>query len=466
MALKSRKVGIDWITLGVFFSLLIVGWLMLYAATYEESATTFFDINSLIGKQTIWVIISVLLFLIIQLIDDKLWNSLAYVVYAASLVLLLLVLVIGSEIKGARSWFVFGGFSFQPSEITKFATCLALASYLSFYKINIGSLKYITGAAGIILAPALLVLLQPDAGSAIVFSALFIVLFRAGVSPLYYIIFGLLFFIFIGSLMYSFETVTLLSLMMGVGALLYERYKALRASLLLLLIASIAVAVFHNGYRMYSLVIAIVPLVGFGTALLLDRKSNLLSLIVGPVILSIALSFISSYTFNEVLQPHQQDRINVWLRPEKCDPHGSLYNVLQSKLAIGSGGIEGKGYLKGEMTKLNYVPEQSTDFIFSTVGEEQGFVGSFMIILLFTLLLIRITIIAERAKNSFIRYYAYGVASIIFVHFFINIGMAMGVMPVIGIPLPFLSKGGSSLLGFCMMIGVLLKMDQARLRRA
>ena len=184
-----------------------------------------------------------------------------------------------------------------------------------------------------------------------------------------------------------------------------------------------------------------------------------------PVVLAIILSFASSYTFNNILQPHQQDRINVWLRPTKCDPYGSLYNIIQSKVAIGSGGIQGKGFLKGEMTKLNYVPEQSTDFIFSTVGEEQGFLGSFMVIFLFTVLLIRITMIAERGKNKFIQYYAYSVASIIFVHFFINIGMAMGLMPVIGIPLPFLSKGGSSLLGFSIMIGVLLKMDQARLRR-
>ena len=204
---------------------------------------------------------------------------------------------------------------------------------------------------------------------------------------------------------------------------------------------------------------------GFSIWYLIDRKSSFLAVVTTPVALAIILSFASSYTFNNILQPHQQDRINVWLRPTKCDPYGSLYNIIQSKVAIGSGGIQGKGFLKGEMTKLNYVPEQSTDFIFSTVGEEQGFLGSFMVIFLFTVLLIRITMIAERSKNKFIRYYAYSVASIIFVHFFINIGMAMGLMPVIGIPLPFLSKGGSSLLGFSIMIGVLLKMDQARLRR-
>ena len=463
MSLKQRKAGIDWITLSVFFSLLIVGWLMLYAATYVEGSKSFIEFNSPIGKQTIWVFISVLVFLIVQLIDEKIWNSLAYIIYAGSIFLLLLVLVLGTEIKGARSWFVFSGFSFQPSEIAKFGTSLALASYLSFYRINVKSMKYMMGAIGIIMGPVVLILLQPDAGSAVVFSSLFIVLYRSGISSVYYIIAGFLFFIFIGSLVYSFEAITLLSLLSGSAVLIFNKYKPLRAGLLIL--ATMSIAIYHNGYQLYGILIAALALIGFSIWYLIQRKSSFLAVVATPVALAIVLSFASSYTFNNILQPHQQDRINVWLRPTKCDPYGSLYNIIQSKVAIGSGGIQGKGFLKGEMTKLNYVPEQSTDFIFSTVGEEQGFLGSFMVIFLFTVLLIRITIIAERGKNRFIRYYAYGVASIIFVHFFINIGMAMGLMPVIGIPLPFLSKGGSSLLGFSIMIGVLLKMDQARLRR-
>lgn len=465
MAFKQRKAGIDWITLSVFFSLLIIGWLMLYAATYVEGSESFIEFSSPIGKQTIWVFISVLAFLTVQLLDEKTWNSLAYIIYAGSIILLLLVLVLGTEIKGARSWFVFSEFSFQPSEIAKFGTCLALASYLSFYKINIKSMKYMMGAVGIILGPAILILLQPDAGSAVVFTSLFIVLYRSGVSSVYYIIAGFLFFIFIGSLIYSFEAITLLSLLAGSAVLIFNKYKPLRAGLLLLVLASVSITIYLNGYLIYGLLIAAVVLIGFSIWYLIDRKSSFLAVVTVPVALAIVLSFASSYTFNNILQSHQQDRINVWLRPTKCDPYGSLYNIIQSKVAIGSGGIQGKGFLKGEMTKLNYVPEQSTDFIFSTVGEEQGFLGCFMVIFLFTVLLIRITMIAERGKNKFIRYYAYSVASIIFVHFFINIGMAMGLMPVIGIPLPFLSKGGSSLLGFSIMIGVLLKMDQARLRR-
>lgn len=465
MALMQRKAGIDWITLSVFFSLLIVGWLMLYAATYIEGSETILQFDSPIGKQTIWVFISVFVFLIVQLIDEKFWNSLAYFIYAGSIFLLLLVLVLGTEINGARSWFVFSGFSFQPSEIAKFGTSLALAAYLSFYKSNASSFKYMMGAVAIILGPVLLILGQPDAGSAVVFSSLFIVLYRAGVSSVYYIIAGFLFFIFIGSLVYSFEAISLLSLLVGSAILIFNKYQPLRAALLTFSLVALAVTIYLNGYVLYGLLIGIASLIGFSIWYLIERKSSFLAVVTAPVLMAIVLSFVSSYTFNNILQPHQQDRINVWLRPTKCDPHGSLYNIIQSKVAIGSGGIQGKGFLKGEMTKLNYVPMQSTDFIFSTVGEEQGFLGSFMIILLFTVLLIRITIIAERGKNKFIRYYAYSVASIIFVHFFINIGMAMGVMPVIGIPLPFLSKGGSSLLGFSLMIGVLLKMDQARLRR-
>lgn len=464
MSLKQRKAGIDWITLSVFFSLLIVGWLMLYAATYVEGSGTFIDFSSPIGKQTIWVFISVMAFLIVQLLDEKIWNSLAYIIYAGSIFLLLLVLILGSEIKGARSWFVFSSFSFQPSEIAKFGTSLALAAYLSFFK-KVNSAKYMMGAVAIILGPILLILLQPDAGSAVVFLSLFIVLYRSGVSSVYYIIAGFLFFIFIGSLVYSFEAIALLSLLVGSATLIFNKYQPLRAGLLVLILAAMVITIYLNGYHLYGILIAALVLIGFSIWYLIDRKSNFLIVVTAPVLLAMALSFASSYTFNNILKPHQQDRINVWLRPTKCDPYGSLYNIIQSKVAIGSGGVQGKGFLKGEMTKLNYVPEQSTDFIFSTVGEEQGFIGSFMIIFLFTFLLIRITIIAERGKNKFIRYYAYSIASIIFVHFFINIGMAMGLMPVIGIPLPFLSKGGSSLLGFSIMIGVLLKMDQARLRR-
>lgn len=466
MAINRRKAGIDWLTLGAFFSLLVIGWLMLYAVMYVPESESWINWDSAIGNQTIWLVISILAFFLVQLFDDKLWSSLSYFIYAGSILLLLLVLVLGTEIRGARSWFVLGGFSFQPSEIAKFGTCLALSSFLGFYKVNISRTKHLLAAAGIILLPILLILLQPDAGSAVVFMSLFIVLFRAGASPVYYAIIGFLFFIFIGSLMYSFEGISLLALLIGVSLLLFMRYVPVRAALISVVTAVICFAIYMQGYKYYAMLAAVLPIVAFGAMHLLDRDMSKFYVVAVPTVMAIAISFASSYTFNNILKPHQQERINVWLRPDKCDPHGSLYNIIQSKLAIGSGGFQGKGFLNGEMTKLNYVPQQSTDFIFSTIGEEQGFIGSLVVIALFIFLIIRVTMIAERGKNKFITYYAYGVASILFVHFFINIGMAMGVMPVIGIPLPFISKGGSSLLGFCVMMGVLIKMDQARLNRA
>lgn len=465
MSTNKRRASIDWITIGTFFSLLIIGWLMLYAATYEPDSESFFNWNSAIGSQTIMLIVSVLAFFMVQLFDEKIWSGLSYFLYAGAGFLLLLVLVLGTEIKGAKSWFIFGGFSFQPSEVAKFATALALASYLGFYKITLDKTRHLMGALGIILLPVLLILLQPDAGSAVVFLSLFIVLFRAGASAIYYAVAGFLFFIFIGSLIYSFQGITLLSILVGVSLLMFLRYPPMRAALVSLGLGILCFAIFFQEYRLYAIGIAAIPILIMGVMHMLDRDMRNYLLVSIPVALAIVVSFASSYTFNNILKPHQQERINVWLRPDKCDPHGSLYNIIQSKLAIGSGGWQGKGFLSGEMTKLNYVPEQSTDFIFSTIGEEQGFVGSLVIIGLFILLIIRVTIIAERGKNKFILYYGYGVASILFVHFFINIGMAMGLMPVIGIPLPFVSKGGSSLLGFCIMMGVLLKMDQARLNR-
>ncbi|CAG0899187.1 unnamed protein product, partial [Cyprideis torosa] len=287
-----------------------------------------------IGKQTLWLGIAIGTFVIVYVVEWEFWNSFAFPIYAVTIVLLILVLLVGTEIKGAKSWFSLFGMSFQPSEIAKFTTALAVSSFLSSYKTDIKNRNTLLIALGLIGLPMVLILLQPDAGAA----------------------------------------------------------------------------------------------------------------------------------FENLLEPHQQDRINVWLRPEKSDPRGSRYNIIQSKRAIGSGGLKGKGFLQGDMTKLNYVPEQTTDFIFSTVGEEQGFIGSVGVIFLFTLLLSRIVIIAERAKNAFIQNYAYAVAGILFLHFFVNIGMALGLMPVIGIPLPFLSKGGSALLGFTIMISVLLRMDMARFR--
>lgn len=460
------RISIDWITVAIYISLLVIGWLMLHAAAFDESqAYPFFDFTTTIGKQTIWVGVSLILFIATLAIDWKFWDSLAYPIYAFCLLMLILVLIVGVEIKGARSWFGFAGFSIQPSEFAKFGTALAVASYLSYFKSDLRDVKSILLTTGIIAAPMFLIFLQPDAGSALVFLSFLFLFYRNGLSPTFFIIGGGLSAILILSLMYTPNIVILILLLVSTIILVSKIQRIPVGTSIGIMIFLVVLVLYVKGFVLVSLLIAFLSVVALAAYAYINRHQRLILIVMPIVVLGSLISYGSRYAFDHGLKSHQQDRINVWLNPEKCDPRGSLYNIIQSKMAIGSGGFQGKGFLQGDLTKLNYVPEQTTDFIFSTVGEEQGFIGVFSVIILFLILLIRITMIAERAKNSFIANYAYAVAGIIFIHFFINIGMSMGVMPVIGIPLPFLSKGGSSLLGFSLMIGVLVRMDAARLTR-
>ena len=465
--MKSRvgNKGIDWVVLTVYGCLLVIGWLMLYATVYsEDNPTAYLDLSSSIGKQTLWIGVSLVAFVVIYAIDWKVWNTFAYPIYIASMLLLLLVLVFGSEIKGAKSWFNFGLFSFQPSEIAKYGTALAVSSYLSIYKSDISQRRTLATALGLIAVPMVLILLQPDAGSALVYLSFFLLFYRRGLSEIYYVLGFSAIGIFVLSLMYDPSVVTLSAILIALAVMIYNIAESFRSLMLYIAIAAVSIFLFTNGQMLYSFALLTVSLIAYVYLYIRERQLRVPTLAVPAVLVSTLLAYGSRFAFDYGLESHQQDRINVWLNPEKCDPRGSLYNIIQSKLAIGSGGLEGKGFLQGNMTKLNYVPEQTTDFIFSTVGEEQGFIGTVGVIFLFALLLIRIIIIAERAKTSFIRNYAYSVAGIIFLHCFVNIGMSVGLMPVIGIPLPFLSKGGSSLLGFTIMIAALLKMDMARFR--
>ncbi|MFT6780729.1 MAG: rod shape determining protein RodA, partial [Saprospiraceae bacterium] len=291
-----------------------------------------------------------------------------------------------------------------------------------------------------------------------------VLFYRRGLTPLMYILGFSIAAIFIGSLVFEPQVVVLAVALVGLGTLIYNIGETWRSAIIFFFISSISVLLYLRDLYWIGMSVVVVAIIGYTFLMFQEREFRTLTLVLPTILLSSILAFGSTLAFENLLEPHQQDRINVWLRPEKSDPRGARYNIIQSKLAIGSGGVQGKGFLKGEMTNLNYVPEQTTDFIFSTVGEEQGFIGSFGVIFLFTLLIVRIVIIAERAKNVFIQNYAYCVAGIFFLHFFINIGMALGIMPVIGIPLPFLSKGGSALLGFTIMIAVLLRMDVARFR--
>ena len=461
----SKSKTYDWITLSVFFSLLVIGWFMVFSTLYDEqNPYAFLDIKTPIGAQTTWVVLSVFVFISALTIDWKFWNALAFPIYGFLMLLLVLVLFLGKEINGAKAWFSFGFFSFQPAEWAKFGTTIAVASYLSFFKTTIMDFKVILLSIALFLAPALLILLQPDFGSAIVYTSFFILLYRRGMTP-WVIISGIGgAAIFILSLIYGPFMVMIFLLFLGAAVFILDLEKFRKASIITGAVFLTILFLLYQHEKMYVLIPAASAFVLFMILEFRKRNVKIVSLIVPLIIIAASFGYAASYVFENFLQPHQQERINVWLRPEKCDPRGSLYNILQSKMAIGSGGLQGKGFLQGEMTKLDYVPEQSTDFIFTSIGEEQGFIGIVGVVILFTILLTRCVIIAERANLEFIRNYAYGVAGILFFHFMFNIGMTMGLLPVIGIPLPFISKGGSSLIAFSIMIAVLIKMDMARYR--
>ena len=460
---KLRKFP-DLVTFGTYLGLVAVGWLMIFTVGYEDDGytmATFF--KSAVGKQSIWIGISFVAFFIIQLIDWKFWQSMAYPIFGLSMLLLVSVLFFGANIKGATSWFRFGSFTFQPSELAKVATCLVMAAFLSNYNINLRQIRWQLVALVIIALPMGLILLQPDAGSALVFASFLFVFYRAGLPSNYYVLgfFGVSMLI-LGLIFSTFNLVQVL-LLLGI-LILSLNYRPKIYGFIATLIFAVGIYFLHTELPEYKWLIlgssAFVILI-LSIFLWKIRKQKEVSLIIGAILLGGLLAFVVNFGFNKLL-PHQQDRINVWLRPHLTNDQGAGYNLINSKMAIGAGGFDGKGFLNGTMTKLNYVPEQMTDFIFCTIGEEQGFIGSVSVILLFFLLLFRITVLAERQRNKFVQYYAYSVVGIFFIHFFINIGMTMGLMPIIGIPLPFISKGGSSLLFFTIMLAILLKMDSSR----
>ena len=415
--MRERKgifYNIDRLTVFLYLLLVFIGWINIYAAVYNEEHKSIFDLSQNYGKQLIWIISSVVLALIILMIDIKFFSSFSYIIYFLSMFSLLAVLLLGKEIAGSKSWFQIGSFALQPAEFAKFATCLAIAKYLSAIDRKMKSLKTKVFAFIILLFPAGLILLQNDTGSALVYFSFILVLYREGLSGSFLIFSGIIAVLF------------LLTLWLGI---LYAGGIVLAVCLFLLLLIK------RNRNNIFTLIAAFI--------------------ISGGFVLSV------DYFFEDVLEKHQKTRINVLIGKE-TDIRGAGYNVHQSKIAIGSGGLTGKGFLKGTQTKYNFVPEQSTDFIFCTIGEEWGFAGSFTVVLLFSTLLIRLIIIAERQKSKFSRIYGYGVSSILFFHFIINIGMTIGIAPVIGIPLPFISYGGSSLWAFTILLFIFIRMDASR----
>ena len=465
--IQKETNSIDLVTTSVFAALVFVGWLMIYSVGYgitgypEDLGQFMFETQ--IGKQTIWIGICSVVFLVIQVVDWKFWRTFAYLVYVIGIIALFLVLFLGREINGQKAWFSFGGFSFQPAELAKLGTALALSSYMSSSTTRLLSIRSQTIAIGIFVLPILMIALQPDAGSALVFLSFTMLLYREGFSPLPYVLFITMAILFI--LTFIFEPFYVsISLMFACIALFIYQFrlqKILWYGGFIAFIALVSLAIFYD-FKWYAWVTTLLICGGLGYWQLKNIKFRAASPLLFGLAICCVFCFSTDYIANNIVKEHQRLRIKVWLKPNECDPKDELYNVLQSKMAIGGGGFAGKGFLEGPMTKFNYVPEQITDFIFCTVGEEQGFIGSVVVVILFFLLLYRIIDIAERQRSNFSRYYAYCVAGIIFTHFLINIGMTMGLFPIIGIPLPFISKGGSSLLGFTAMMAILLKLDSYR----
>ena len=453
----------DWISFAIVMSLIIIGLMMIYAAGYQpDSDVSFFSTQA--GRQSLFAIATFIILISTQLIDWKFWSGVAYPFYAFTIFLLILVLFVGSTIKGSTSWFQIGWLNFQPSELAKMGTIMALASFLSHHRTRVSDTRDMLIASGIILLPTVLVLAQGDAGSALVFISIFIILFREGLAMWIPVLIFILALLFVLAL--KFDVWIILPLLLFAGSIfllsslkLKQQHVLVSLSVLLL---SLMIGVL--GYLQPVIALAALFMIYASVESVRARQLRQVLLLSTSIVFLFGFAYLSSYLFENVLESHQQDRINVWLKPEEADPRGSLYNILQSKIAIGSGGFSGKGYLKGTMTKLNYVPEQSTDFIYSIIGEEHGFIGSIAVIVLFLILMLRVVDIGERARMPFIRHYAYGVVGVLFTHFLVNIGMTMGIMPVIGIPLPFISSGGSSLIGFGLLIGVLLSMDSSWMR--
>ncbi|MCX6253117.1 MAG: rod shape-determining protein RodA [Bacteroidia bacterium] len=459
---------IDKISILLFLLMIVMGWFNIYAAVYNEEHKEIIDLSQRYGKQFIWIVASLVLAIFVVIIDNRFYFFFSWFIYGACMLLLILVLVLGNEINGAKSWFEFRGLSLQPSEFAKFGTALALAGYLNMKRQDLTRLKVIIPASAIIIFPALLTTLQPDMGSSVVYFALFIVLFREGMS-LYIFVSGLLMVVlFFLTLLMNNLTLTIALIIIAVLMVWFATRKwklCIIGSAIFILIAGMMHAIDYYVFKSIGneLIIFISLLLsGIAYAYYIYNKKAAGILIIYLFLVG-SILFVNSvdYTFNNIIKPHQKERVDIMLG-FKSDTHGTGYNVNQSIISIGSGGFTGKGYLQGTQTKFKFVPKQSSDFIFCTVGEEWGFLGSFIVIGMYLSLLLRLIFLAERQRSVFSRIYGYGVVSILFTHFFINIGMAIGLVPVIGIPLPFFSYGGSSLWGFTILLFIFLRLDASR----
>ncbi len=408
--------SLDWATIGLYLILVVLGWFNIYAVVYDEEVhQSIFSLTLNSGRQLLFIVASVVIIMGIVILDMRFYETFAYILYGIIMVLLFLVPIIGKEVGGNKAWIGIGSFGVQPSEFAKFIVAMAVAKYIGSVGFRIDNIRQQLILFGIIGLPMVLILLQKDTGTALVFTSFIFVFYREGMSPF----------------------------LMIVG---------LCAAVIFILTLLIPNQLYLHGAIVGTLALLII----FGK----KKLKRILVLTAGAIVIMGVIESVD-YVITDVLKPHQQNRIKALINPD-ADPLGFGWNVTQSKIAIGSGGFSGKGFLKGTQTKFDFVPEQSTDFIFCTIGEEHGWLGSLTTVALFVAFLLRIIFIAERQKSRFTRVYAYSVVSIFFFHFAVNIGMTVGLFPVIGIPLPFFSYGGSSLWGFTILLFILLKLDAHR----
>jgi len=471
--------SLDWWTIGIYLALLSFGWVSVCGASYTYGDTDILSLSSRSGMQIVWIGTSICLGFVLLMMDDRIYDTFAYVIYALLLLLLFATIFNPHTIKGSRSWLVLGPLRLQPAEFAKFATALAIAKFMSAYGFTISNWKHLTAAAGIIVLPMLCIVGQRETGSALVYLSFFLMFYREGMpgSFLFTGVAMVLYFVvgvkYDNMLLWDTPTsvgkfsVLLLVQLFSAGMVwtyLHEKIKTQK-----ILLFSLGITLFCFLFSKFVIPFDIVwiqlvisaGLIGYLVYNAMSTRIIHYFFIALFAVGSIAFFYSADYVLNDVMQPHQRVRINVLLGLEE-DLAGAGYNVHQSEIAIGSGGLQGKGFLNGTQTKLNFVPEQDTDFIFCTVGEEEGFLGSAAVLLLFLALILRLMYISERQPFKFGRVYGYCVASIFLFHVFINVGMVLGLTPVIGIPLPFFSYGGSSLWGFTLLLFIFLRIDAGR----
>ncbi len=474
--------SIDWITVLLFVMLVVCGWFSICGASYDYGEREFFDFSTRAGKQFVWIICSFGVGFILLMLEDRFYDTFAYLIYFAMILLLILTIFIAPDVKGSRSWIPLGPISLQPAEFAKFTTALALAKFMNNYSFSLKKWKDAVVCAGIFMLPMILIILQKETGTALVYLTFFLVLYREGMpggilfcgicAVIYFVVgtrFGPEMFEGTVTSVGEFSVLLMILLFSAVMVSIYTRNREETRKMIRLILGGVLLT--SSGSEFIELLEMAWVLIGMSSLLtlyLLFRALSMRSyqylLIALFTVGSVGFLFSSEYVFDDILEPHQQIRFKVVLGMEE-DLAGAGYNVNQSKIAIGSGGLNGKGFLNGTQAKLKYVPEQDTDFIFCTIGEEQGFIGSTFVLLLFLALILRLVVLSERQNTVFGRVYGYSVVSIFLFHIFINIGMVLGLTPVIGIPLPFFSYGGSSLWGFTILLFVFLRIDAGQRER-